>query len=445
MHRPRPSTPSRLSLKRPITMSTPALSSPSAFSSPVDTYDRCDTPSSPTPHATRPALQFYTGSSSSPAWPVKSLPSHSKMDVDIDPDATDDEDERATPMLTDADTMSEWTDAHTDDDAASVASVYDDDTLAAAEVVLMFSRAPRLQLQLAQPQPKSEPEPAAIAPVTLIHEPQPQPESDPIPDCDPALAVEPLIAPVPVPSTPARLSPPREKTDDIELGDLSDLTPIKPSPPRAKKPRAQLKKRASSSKTARDSDDDDDVLFGSAKPAPTPAPKRAPKRKSNAVSTSDQHPAKKRASGSGASPRKRVAAGPPEILGVDAATVTELEGFLVETLALAKSTSISTTQLVAAVLAEQSHLRPQRSEQEWADVFAQVLDACAVFGRIRRTVKDANGKPIEDQWYYQPDRDTNSERASLLGGLVKGKRSAAKKEDVQYYWRPIPKTRVVRW
>ena len=51
---------------------------------------------------------------------------------------------------------------------------------------------------------------------------------------------------------------------------------------------------------------------------------------------------------------------------------------------------------------------------------------------------------LEPRWFYDPERDEDSERATLVRSMMRrpGKRSETKKAK-QYYWRPLPK--ISRW
>ncbi|EJD35554.1 hypothetical protein AURDEDRAFT_117348 [Auricularia subglabra TFB-10046 SS5] len=414
--------------------STPALSSPGLFSSPAeshDAYDRCETPVSPTELVIRPRIQH---ASSSPApWLLDGL-ARGKDGGDTDEDATDDdfayddEDDEA-PMLTDAETSSEWAlePSVEPEPAHSSPAIVDDAALEAAELLLFLAGAPK------QPMPVSVP----VASTSQLPpmEVEVQMDIDATADAEPVTSSSADGVP-PLPSTPAVKAQARAGDAEPGPGELSDLTPLRPSPapaPAAKRRKPGPRERAQQKKAAATKRDDkaDDAHVD----VEQPAVQRVRKRK-RAAPSPHSSPAKP-------SPKKR--RGPVVIENADADTVAEIEGFLVETLALSRASSMPASQLMSAVLAEQPHLRAARTEAEWLPVFRDILAAFDVFGRARRTGKAADGKPPEDQWYYQPKHDPNSDRALLLAELMRNKRAATMNGDVQYYWKPVPRKVTVRW
>lgn len=60
-----------------------------------------------------------------------------------------------------------------------------------------------------------------------------------------------------------------------------------------------------------------------------------------------------------------------------------------------------------------------------------------------RYLQDVDHSP-EVQWFYDPDRDPDQERATLVRSMMPrpGKRSATKTAK-RYYWRPLDK--ISRW
>lgn len=69
-----------------------------------------------------------------------------------------------------------------------------------------------------------------------------------------------------------------------------------------------------------------------------------------------------------------------------------------------------------------------------------VLNLVECIGIIYRQGKDAAGKPLEEEYYYIPEKDTDPERQTLVG-LIKGHGGlrACRKTHKQYYWkRPAP-------
>lgn len=69
-----------------------------------------------------------------------------------------------------------------------------------------------------------------------------------------------------------------------------------------------------------------------------------------------------------------------------------------------------------------------------------VLNEVECIGVIYRQGKDAAGKPLEEEYYYIPEKDTDPERQKLVA-LIKGHGGlrACRKTHKQYYWkRPAP-------
>ncbi|KAI9879834.1 MAG: hypothetical protein M1830_006857 [Pleopsidium flavum] len=64
------------------------------------------------------------------------------------------------------------------------------------------------------------------------------------------------------------------------------------------------------------------------------------------------------------------------------------------------------------------------------------LDATACIGEVTREGKDAAGKPLESEYYYIPDQDTDEQRrGAVVDGLMKPGLRACRKQHKQYYWR----------
>jgi len=75
------------------------------------------------------------------------------------------------------------------------------------------------------------------------------------------------------------------------------------------------------------------------------------------------------------------------------------------------------------------------------DDLRKLLNATACIGEIHREGKDAAGKPLESEYYYIPDEDTDAERrAAVVDGLRKPSlRNCRKQHKVC-----IPQTRHLR-
>ncbi|KAK7928239.1 Protein PLM2 [Apiospora marii] len=70
----------------------------------------------------------------------------------------------------------------------------------------------------------------------------------------------------------------------------------------------------------------------------------------------------------------------------------------------------------------------------------RIIEATECIGIIARQGKDAAGKPLESEYYYVPERDTDdSRRLAVTDGLRKPSLRACRKQHKQYYWKR-PKT-----
>ena len=57
--------------------------------------------------------------------------------------------------------------------------------------------------------------------------------------------------------------------------------------------------------------------------------------------------------------------------------------------------------------------------------------------------QDADGRKLDDQFYYQIEQD-RADRAIIWQDVVRSKRATTKRDDVQYYWKPV-RALVKRW
>ncbi|KAI0132791.1 transcription factor Tos4 [Xylariales sp. AK1849] len=70
----------------------------------------------------------------------------------------------------------------------------------------------------------------------------------------------------------------------------------------------------------------------------------------------------------------------------------------------------------------------------------RIIESTDCIGTITRQGKDAAGKPLESEYYYVPERDTDeSRRLAVTDGLRKPSLRACRKQHKQYYWKR-PKT-----
>ncbi|OSC96763.1 hypothetical protein PYCCODRAFT_1428924 [Trametes coccinea BRFM310] len=173
----------------------------------------------------------------------------------------------------------------------------------------------------------------------------------------------------------------------------------------------------------------------------------------------------------------------------------ELEGMLIETLATSRASSLATSDLYGALMAARPALRemalpalvnaptaePAPAEEKakeekpevgkkgkggrgrgakaeadaasrraWVPALEGLLEAgwrrSGVFGKVVNCGTGTGDQELtlEARWFYDPDRDEDQERATLVRSMMRRppKRSETKKAK-QYYWRPLPK--ISRW
>ncbi|KAF2639476.1 hypothetical protein P280DRAFT_402569 [Massarina eburnea CBS 473.64] len=82
---------------------------------------------------------------------------------------------------------------------------------------------------------------------------------------------------------------------------------------------------------------------------------------------------------------------------------------------------------------EQSAPVPQLSKQD----LKKLLDETACVGEIPRSGKDAAGQPLENEFYYVPEMDTDTTRRETvtMGMRGAGGLRAVRKQHKQYYWK----------
>lgn len=73
------------------------------------------------------------------------------------------------------------------------------------------------------------------------------------------------------------------------------------------------------------------------------------------------------------------------------------------------------------------------------DVLRATIEAAPCIGIIPRQGKDAAGKALESEYYYQPDQDDDLQRRSVVDAMRKPSLRNCRKQHKQYYWKR-PKT-----
>lgn len=116
----------------------------------------------------------------------------------------------------------------------------------------------------------------------------------------------------------------------------------------------------------------------------------------------------------------------PDVSHLDVATITN---HVVNQLAFSRLSSTPLSTIMANLPAEEKkdllrhHLR-------------FIVETATCIGTIEREGKDADGKPLESQYYYIPEKDDDEHRrAAVVDGLRKPTLRNCRKHHVQYYWK----------
>ncbi|KAJ0114685.1 hypothetical protein N8I77_001067 [Diaporthe amygdali] len=116
----------------------------------------------------------------------------------------------------------------------------------------------------------------------------------------------------------------------------------------------------------------------------------------------------------------------PDISHLDVATITN---HVVNQLAFSRLSSTPLSTIMANLPAEEKkdllrhHLK-------------FIVETATCIGTIEREGKDADGKPLESQYYYIPEKDDDEHRrAAVVDGLRKPTLRNCRKHHVQYYWK----------
>ncbi|RBR26680.1 uncharacterized protein FIESC28_00463 [Fusarium coffeatum] len=87
-----------------------------------------------------------------------------------------------------------------------------------------------------------------------------------------------------------------------------------------------------------------------------------------------------------------------------------------------------------------AHLPTEEKRDITKDDLRDVIESTPCIGIIKRSGKDAAGKPLESEYYYVPEHDDDqSRRLAVTDGLRKPSLRACRKQHKQYYWKR-PKT-----
>ncbi|KAJ1660805.1 hypothetical protein IWQ61_000305 [Dispira simplex] len=124
----------------------------------------------------------------------------------------------------------------------------------------------------------------------------------------------------------------------------------------------------------------------------------------------------------------------------------ELLPLVIESMVFSAKRSYTVTDILH--LLEENHPHVLRHSESDSDLDAAqantrrtircILENHPCFGQVVRRSKDASNQTAEDLWYYEPSKDTDTQRRENYGGLVRSARRCTLKDN-QYYFKPIPK------
>ncbi|KAF8843054.1 hypothetical protein BDN67DRAFT_988805 [Paxillus ammoniavirescens] len=120
---------------------------------------------------------------------------------------------------------------------------------------------------------------------------------------------------------------------------------------------------------------------------------------------------------------------------------------LVEALATSRATSMDSSALYLALTHTHPHLKSERPKKDFLTLIASVLEAgrarCGIFEKVDSSGEVSQYKALESRWFYVPERDEDSERASLISAIMPRQKRNETKKYKQYYYRPLDK--ISRW
>ncbi|KAF9941977.1 hypothetical protein BGZ65_000078 [Modicella reniformis] len=112
---------------------------------------------------------------------------------------------------------------------------------------------------------------------------------------------------------------------------------------------------------------------------------------------------------------------------------------IIDTLVFArKKKSMTLSELFDDMIASQPSLTETQKPEEIKEQMLQCLSAARCVGKITRRGKDANNKPLENQWYYIPECDHNVMRKLTRQEVMPSARKCTLK-DKQYFFKMPPK------
>ncbi|KAH6634774.1 hypothetical protein B0J18DRAFT_471708 [Chaetomium sp. MPI-SDFR-AT-0129] len=121
------------------------------------------------------------------------------------------------------------------------------------------------------------------------------------------------------------------------------------------------------------------------------------------------------------------------LTGLSAEVISAITNHLVNQLAFSRLSSTPLTSIL-------NNLPTEERKAVNKDQLRLIIESTPCVGIIRRQGKDAAGKPLESEYYYTPELDTDeNRRLAVTDGLRKPSLRNCRKQHKQYYWKR-PKT-----
>ncbi|KAK3307207.1 uncharacterized protein B0T15DRAFT_167381 [Chaetomium strumarium] len=125
----------------------------------------------------------------------------------------------------------------------------------------------------------------------------------------------------------------------------------------------------------------------------------------------------------------RSAATPASLTGLSAEMTATITNHVINQLAFSRLSSTPLSTIMNNLPAEE---RKGLSKEQ----LRIIIESTACVGIIRRQGKDAAGKPLESEYYYTPELDTDEQRRlAVTDGLRKPTLRNCRKQHKQYYWK----------
>jgi hypothetical protein len=178
-----------------------------------------------------------------------------------------------------------------------------------------------------------------------------------------------------------------------------------------------------------------------------PLPKAKRSRKKSTASDSAPFDHANTSSRSRSTSSSPLASSPSEVIFPADRTYNALEllGLVIQTLALARASSLTLAELTSALVRTNdtfSDLSPAAQSPLSIDCAALLAAGrrVGVFGLV--SPPKGGGRHVKDRFFYVPDADDDRERAGLMSAAMPARRAEARRPK-RYYWKPLGK--ISRW